>query len=58
MALARQFAPQRCGSAAECFRLTQDVRESVQLMIDSLEQPDRLDVAWASPWMASPGTPA
>jgi hypothetical protein len=58
VALARQFAPQRCGSAAECFRLTQDVRESVQLMIDSLEQPDRLDVAWASPWMASPGTPA
>ena len=25
---------ERCGSAAECFRLTQDVRESVQLMID------------------------
>ena len=58
VALARQFAPQRCGSAAECFRLTQDVRESVQLMIDSLEQPDRLDVAWVSPWMASPSTPA
>jgi hypothetical protein len=52
--LARQFAPQRCGSAAECFRLTQDARESVQLMIGSLEQPDRLDVAWVSPWMASP----
>ena len=58
VALARQFAPQRCGSAAECFRLTRDVRESVQLMIDSLEQPDRLDVAWVSPWMASPGASA
>jgi hypothetical protein len=56
--LARQFAPQRCGSAAECFRLTRDARESVQLMIDSLEQPGRLDVAWVSPWMASPSAPA
>jgi hypothetical protein len=56
--LARQFAPQRCGSAAECFRMTQDVRESVQLMIGSLEQPDRLDVAWVSPWMASPSPSA
>ena len=52
--LAQQFAPRRCGSAAECFRLTRDVRESVQLMIDRLEQPERLDVAWVSPWMASP----
>jgi hypothetical protein len=52
--LAQQFAPPRCGSAAECFRLTRDVRESVQLMIDGLEQPELLDVAWVSPWMASP----
>jgi hypothetical protein len=56
--LSRQFAPQRCGSAAECFRLTRDVRESVQLMIDGLEQPELLDVAWVSPWMASPNPPA
>jgi hypothetical protein len=56
--LARQFAPQRCGSAAECFQLTRDVRESVQLMIDGLEQPELLDVAWVSPWMASPNAPA
>ena len=58
VALAQQFAPQRCGSAAECFRLTRDVRESVQLMIDGLDQPERLDVAWVSPWMASPNAPA
>ena len=58
VALAQQFAPQRCGSAAECFRLTRDVRESVQLMIDGLEQPELLDVAWVSPWMASPNAPA
>ena len=58
VALAQRFAPQRCGSAAECFRLTRDVRESVQLMIDSLEQPERLDVAWVSPWLAGPDDPA
>jgi hypothetical protein len=50
--LAQQFAPQRCGSAAECFRLTRDVQESVQLMMGSLQRPDLLDVAWVSPWMA------
>lgn len=48
--LARQFSPHRCGSAAECFRLTRDVREAVQLMIEGLERPDLLDVARVSPW--------
>lgn len=51
--LARQFSPHRCGSAAECFRLTRDVREAVQLMIEGLERPDLLDVARVSPWMTS-----
>jgi len=51
--LARQFSPHRCGSAAECFRLTRDVREAVQLMIAGLERPDLLDVARVSPWMTS-----
>jgi hypothetical protein len=55
--LAKQFAPRRCGSAAECYGLTRDVQESVQLMMDSLEQPDRLDVAWVSPWMADSPRP-
>jgi len=63
--LARQFSPQRCGSAAECFRLTRDVRETVQLMIENLERPELLDAGWVSPWLAdgyrqmatgSPGT--
>ena len=53
VALARQFSPHRCGSAAECFRLTRDVREAVQLMIEGLERPDLLDVARVSPWMIS-----
>jgi hypothetical protein len=51
--LARQFSPHLCGSAAECFRLTQDVREAVQLMIEGLERPDLLDVARVSPWMTA-----
>jgi hypothetical protein len=49
--LARQVSPHRCGSAAECFRMTRDAREAVQLMIDGLERPELLDVARVSPWM-------
>jgi hypothetical protein len=56
--LARRFSPHRCGSASECFRLTRDVREAVQMMIDSLEQPGLLDVARVSPWVASPAARA
>ena len=51
--LAGQVSPERCHSAAECFQLTRDARESVQLMIGSLRQPDRLDVEWVKPWRAS-----
>ncbi len=51
--LARQVAPDRCGSASECFQLTRDARESVQLMIESVRQPDRLDLEWVSPWRAA-----
>ena len=48
--LARQFSPDRCHSAVECFRLTQDARESVQLMMEHLRQPERLDLGWVLPW--------
>jgi hypothetical protein len=51
--LAREFSPHRCGSAAECFRLTRDVRAAVQLMIEGLERPELLDVARVSPWMTT-----
>ena len=34
--LARQVAPERCGSAADCYRQTRDARGSVQLMIKYL----------------------
>jgi hypothetical protein len=48
--LARQFSPERCGSAAQCFALTRDARESVQLMIEYLRRPDLLDLARTAPW--------
>jgi hypothetical protein len=53
VALAQNFGPQRCASAAECFGLTRDVRDTVQLMISSLERPELLDAERASPWMAA-----
>ena len=51
--LAGQVSPERCHSAAQCFQLTRDARESVQLMIGSLRRPDRLDAEWVKPWRAS-----
>ena len=50
VALARQVSPERCRSSAECFRLTRDARESVQLMIGTVRQRDRLDLEWVQPW--------
>jgi hypothetical protein len=50
--LARQVSPDRCHSAAGCFQLTRDARESVQLMIGTVRQRDRLDVEWVKPWRA------
>ncbi len=40
-------------SAAECFALTRDAQESVQLMIEYLRRPDLLDADRVSPWMAA-----
>jgi hypothetical protein len=48
--LARQFSPERCDSAAECFRLTRDAVQSVRLMISYLRRPDLLDADWVRPW--------
>jgi hypothetical protein len=50
VAMARQFAPERCGSAAGCFRLTRDAAESVRLMMSYLRRPDLLDEDWVAPW--------
>jgi hypothetical protein len=50
--LAKQLAPDRCRSAAECHQLTRDAQESVQLMVKQVRQPHRLDLEWISPWLA------
>jgi hypothetical protein len=50
VAVARQFSPDRCGSAAECFGLTRDAGAAVRLMISCLRRPDLLDADWVRPW--------
>lgn len=50
VATARRLAPDQCTSAAQCFELTSDVRDAVQLMLASLRRPDLLDEAWVTPW--------
>ena len=52
VATARQFGPDRCRSAAECYQLTRDVQSAVQLMIATLRAPDNLDRDRAAPWLA------
>jgi hypothetical protein len=49
---ARQFGPDRCQSAAECFHLTRDVRDAVQLMVATMSTPERLDRDRAASWLA------
>jgi hypothetical protein len=53
VATAQQFSPQRCRSAEQCFGLTRDVAEAVQLMIATLGAPERLDRERAQPWLAA-----
>ena len=50
VAQARQFSPAQCRTSTECFRLTRDAREAVQMMIESLQEPGLLDTEWVSPW--------
>ena len=49
---ARQFGPDRCRSAAECFHLTRDVRDAVRLMVATMNTPERLDRDRAALWLA------
>jgi hypothetical protein len=50
VAAAQRSGPDRCRSAAECFQLTQDAKETVRLMIQYLEQPELLNQCWVRPW--------
>ena len=51
VATARQFGPAGCRSAAECFQLTRDVQDAVQLMIATLRAPECLDHDLVAPWL-------
>jgi hypothetical protein len=48
--LARGLGPDRCTSAAQCYSLTRDARESVRLMISYLRRPDLLDTDRVALW--------
>jgi hypothetical protein len=52
VATAQQFAPARCRSAAQCYELTRDVQDAVQLMIATLRAPERLDRDRVAPWLS------
>ena len=49
---ARQFGPDRCRSASECFHLTRDVRDAIRLMVATMRTPERLDRDRAVLWLA------
>jgi hypothetical protein len=51
VAAARQVSPAACGTAAECFRLTHDVKDAVQMMVAALRVPSLLDADWVAPWL-------
>jgi hypothetical protein len=50
VAAARPFEASQCASAADCYRQTRDVRDTVRLMIATLTNPGLLDTAWVAPW--------
>jgi hypothetical protein len=51
VAIAQQFSPITCKTAAECFRQTRDVQDTVRLMIATLRDPSQLDADWLAPWL-------
>ncbi|HEY2079450.1 MAG TPA: hypothetical protein VGH53_24230 [Streptosporangiaceae bacterium] len=52
VSVAQQFGPDRCTSAKDCYELTRDVRDAVQVMLTELQRPDLLDEEWLAPWRA------
>jgi hypothetical protein len=53
VATARQFEARGCTSAADCYRQTRDVRDTVRLMIATVRSPGLLDTGWVSAWTMS-----
>jgi len=52
VSLAQQFGPDPCTSAEQCYELTRDARDAVQVMLTELQRPDLLDEDWVAPWRA------
>jgi hypothetical protein len=53
VSVARQLGPDRCTSAKQCYELTSDARDAVQVMLTELQRPDLLDEGWLAPWRAA-----
>ena len=53
VSVARQFGPERCTSAVQCYELTRDASDAVQVMLTELQRPDLLDEGWLAPWRAA-----
>jgi hypothetical protein len=53
VSVARQLGPEHCTSAKQCYELTSDVSDAVQVMLTELQRPDLLDEDWLAPWRAA-----
>lgn len=53
VSVAQQLGPDQCTSAKQCYELTRDVRDAVQVMLTELQRPDLLDEDWLAPWRAA-----
>jgi len=53
VSVARQFGPEQCTSAKQCYELTSDVHDAVQVMLTKLQRPELLDEDWLAPWRAA-----
>jgi hypothetical protein len=54
VATAQQFEASRCRTPAQCYQLTRDVQDAVQMMIATVQAPEQLDRAWIAPWLERP----
>lgn len=49
--LARSLAPTACTSVEQCFEWTNDIAETVQLMVKNMDDPSMIDREYAAPWL-------
>ena len=55
VASAQSLAPTACTSVDQCFRWTEDVTETVQLMVRNMDDPSMLDHQYTAPWLGETG---